>query len=185
MKKIVILGLLLFFTVPQIVSAQGISVTVDGKKQSYEQSPVLESGRTLVPLRGIFESLDASVTWDQKEKKILATKGNRKIELTINHKKAIVNGVSYDLDTPPKLINNHTMVPLRFVSEALGSDIDWNEQTKTIAIKKDGTRGQITPAKDDLSHIPGFAGDLSKIKPTREVIIVDGGCICNLPKAKP
>ncbi|MBU5210548.1 copper amine oxidase N-terminal domain-containing protein [Heyndrickxia oleronia] len=111
-----------------------LEVYINGVKQSYDQSPVIENGRTLVPLRGIFESLGANVQWDQKNQVVTAIKTNTKIVLKIGAKSPTVNGKVSQIDVPAKVRNGRTLVPLRFVGEALGATVDYNSSKRTIRI---------------------------------------------------
>lgn len=111
-----------------------ISVYIDGEHQAYTQPPVLENGTTLVPMRAIFEKLGATIVWNSKNKVVTAKKGETEIKLTIDSKVATVNNKSIPLAQPAKVMNGSTMVPLRFVSEALGANIIWFQDTSTIYI---------------------------------------------------
>lgn len=112
----------------------GIKVIINGIEQSYSQNPILKSGTTLVPLRGIFESLGATVSYNSKQKEITSRKGNIKLNLTLGDKFAIVNNKKISLSQPAQTINGSTMVPLRFIGEALGANVQWDGNTKTITI---------------------------------------------------
>ncbi|MUG46421.1 hypothetical protein GNP95_15640 [Paenibacillus woosongensis] len=102
--------------------------------QQYDQPPILQNGRTLVPLRGIFETLGATVHWNQTEETVTAFKGDRTIQLTIGSKQAKINEQLHNLDVAAKTVNNRTMVPLRFIGEALGEDVLWEQATRTVYI---------------------------------------------------
>lgn len=121
--------LILLFT-----SAFAIDLYVDGRKLEPDVAPVIVNGRTLVPLRSIFESLQASVTWDGTTKTAVATKGGNTVSITINRPTAYVNGAPVALDTPAAIINERTMVPVRFVSEALQANVWWEADTKTVYV---------------------------------------------------
>lgn len=110
------------------------TVMINGVVQVYDQPPVILNDRTLVPLRGIFEALGANVSWDQNAKTVLATKEGTTVCLTIGSNKAYKNGEVINLDQPPQLINDRTMVPVRFVSEALGAKVDWDDRVRTVII---------------------------------------------------
>lgn len=138
MKKLLILLMSLFLLVPYVSAEQPISVYIDGKQQSYNQPPVLQNGSTLVPLRGIFESLGAKVDWNGSTQTVTAVKDSTTVILKIGSKTPTVNGQTKPISTPAQILNSSTMVPLRFVSEALGSDVNWNGTTRTIAIISTG-----------------------------------------------
>jgi hypothetical protein len=120
--------------ISQHASAAGISVYINGQKQIYDQPPVSDSGRTLVPLRGIFESLGANVTWDSKTNKITAAKEEKIVTLTIGSKTTYINNIKTLIDVPAKVVNNRTLVPLRFVSEAFEAQVQWDGATQRVNI---------------------------------------------------
>lgn len=95
---------------------------------------MLENGTTLVPLRAIFESLDATVRWEPVEKTVTAVKDDVTIVLRIGSTTAQRNGEPVSLQVPGRVINNTTMVPLRFVSESLGAEVQWIGSTQTVVI---------------------------------------------------
>lgn len=109
-----------------------------------ELAPFIENGRTLVPLRFIAESFGAKVGWEAKEQKITITLENKTITLWVGKKEALVNNERYYLEVPPKVIEipeiggGRTVVPLRFVSEALGAKVDWDPDLQIITITYPG-----------------------------------------------
>lgn len=112
-----------------------IKVYVNGNLLKTDSYPVIINGTTMVPMRDIFEALNSNVTWDSSTKSVSATKGNKAVKLTVNSVNAEVNGKFKVLSEAPYINeNNTTMVPLRFISEALGADVDWNGETKVITI---------------------------------------------------
>lgn len=98
------------------------------------EPPMLYQNRTLVPMRVIFENLGATVDWDGNTKTITAKKGNIEIIIKPGEGSAIINGKTESLDVPALIYNDRTFVPLRFVSQALGYNVEWNEQTRTVSI---------------------------------------------------
>ncbi|NPV27271.1 MAG: hypothetical protein HPY81_07495 [Firmicutes bacterium] len=97
-----------------------VKVLLGNSMLTFETPPVIENGRVLVPMRAIFEELGATVTWNDKSQTVVGIRNEKKISLSIGDLSAEVNGNKVPLDVPAKLINNQTMVPLRFISEALG-----------------------------------------------------------------
>ncbi len=114
-------------------------VVLDGNKLQFDVDPVIENGRTLVPLRAIFEALGATVDWDDSTRTVTASKGSTKIVLTIGSNQATVNGKVYTLEVPARIINNRTLVPLRFIGEAFEEQVDWDGSTSTITITTPST----------------------------------------------
>lgn len=112
-----------------------ICVSVGGKLVPFDQPPVLENGRTLVPLRAIFEALGASVEWDAMTQTVKSVKDNTQISLQIGSSSMYVNGTAKTLDVPAKIINSRTLVPVRAVSEAYGASVEWDQYSQTVIIK--------------------------------------------------
>lgn len=113
-----------------------ISVTVNGVNLVLNQAPVIQNGRTLVPLRAIFEALDTDVSWNDKTRTVTAVNGKTTITLKIDQNTMMKDGKTIKLDVPAQIMNSRTMVPLRAVSEALGADVDWSELTKNVSVMK-------------------------------------------------
>ncbi|USG64410.1 copper amine oxidase N-terminal domain-containing protein [Brevibacillus ruminantium] len=121
-----------FVTVNQ---TKGILIFIDGELQVFPKPPVEIDGRTLVPLRAIFEALGAKVDWDEATQTVTATKDGNIIQLTIGSKVAYKNGQKINLDVPAQLFNGDTtMVPIRFVSEALGAKVGWDPYSNSVVI---------------------------------------------------
>jgi hypothetical protein len=118
-----------------VTSANLVNVELNGNPLNFDVPPVMELGRVLVPLRVIFEALGAEVSWDQATQTISATKSGVTIRLQPGQKQASQNGAQITMDVPAKIINGRTMVPVRFVSEALGADVSWDNNTRTVSIQ--------------------------------------------------
>ncbi|MGV8150067.1 MAG: stalk domain-containing protein, partial [Alkaliphilus sp.] len=101
---------------------------------SFDVPPTIIQGRTLVPLRAIFEALGATVSWDGETRTIIGVKDNVIINLIVDSKNAFRNGQLIVLDVPATIINGRTMVPGRFIGESLGAIVDWNQETRTVVI---------------------------------------------------
>ena len=111
-----------------------IKVTLYGKKLSFDQPPVVENGRTLVPLRTIFEALGAEIAWDGETQTVRAIRYGTYIELQIGSNEMKVNNDIKYLDVPAKTINGRTMVPARAVAEAFGCNVSWDEANNAVII---------------------------------------------------
>lgn len=99
---------------------------------SFDQPPIERAGRVFVPLRGVFERLGASVVYSNGL--INATGSGRTISLHIGSTQATVNGQSQYVDVAPFLVGARTLVPLRFVAQALGAVVDYNNSNSTVTI---------------------------------------------------
>ena len=114
---------------------QTIVVTVDGEVVPFDaQPPIKQGGTVLVPLRGVFEKLGASVFYDASTHSIRAVKGTTEVLLHIGSTQASVNGTARMLSLPAQERLGATLVPLRFISEALGARVSWSPATETVAI---------------------------------------------------
>ncbi len=103
----------------------------------FETAPVIENDYMLVPMRFLFEQMGAEVEWDQESMTATATMDNTEVSFSINDTNAEVNGIAATMDVPARLINDKTMVPLRFLSEKMGYIVTWDEETRTAVIEKE------------------------------------------------
>lgn len=101
----------------------------------FEQSPVIENDRTLIPIRFLFEQMGATVDWDGETQTATISQNNTTVAFSINNTEADVNGQTVSMDVPARLINDKTMVPLRFLSEELGYTVDWDGEKRIITIE--------------------------------------------------
>ena len=115
-------------------AADEIKVIVNEKSIVFDQPPVIENGRTLVPLRAIFEALGAEVKWNSKTQTVTAIRGDITIVLTIGSSILTKNDIKIRLDVPAKLINGSTMIPVRAIAESFGSKVDWNANSRMVTI---------------------------------------------------
>jgi len=118
-----------------LAAAQDISVTVDGKEVNFPNAgPRSVQGRVLVPLRGVFQKLGATVEWRPARREVYASNGTSTVDLHIGERTATVDGRQVNLDVPAMIVDGTTMVPIRFVSESLGADVHWNESQQLVEI---------------------------------------------------
>lgn len=135
----VIFILMMSFTVSSFGEAREIIVYVDNERVEFDVNPVVENGRTLVPLRGVFEKLGARVDWNKNIQEAVVKDENNEIAMILGMNRVMVNGEIKSVDTVVKMINSRTMAPLRFISEALGHTVKWDEASNSIYITKNQT----------------------------------------------
>lgn len=99
-----------------------------------DQPPVIINGRTLVPMRAIFEALKATVEWDDATRTVTSVRGGTVIQLTIGSDTAFVNSLPNTLDVPAQIISGRTMVPVRFIAESVGASVDWDGVSRSVYI---------------------------------------------------
>jgi hypothetical protein len=113
-------------------SAASYHVVVRGVNLATNPAPLEQGGRVFVPMRAVFEGLNAGVAYDNGT--INATSGDKTVQVKIGSNQAIVSGQQEYLDAAPFLVDSTTMVPLRFVSEALGAVVNYDASTGAIDI---------------------------------------------------
>lgn len=128
---LLLVGLL---TIPGFAAPKDIQVFLNGQMLHFDVPPTIVSGRTLVPLRAIFEALNAKVAWDNTSQTVSATWNGGELALPVGKTTATVNGSIKTLDVPAQIINNRTLVPLRFVAETLGANVGWYGKSQAITI---------------------------------------------------
>jgi hypothetical protein len=134
MKKIFCI-LIFIFAMTAVAFADEISVTVDGERVIFaDQQPVIVDGRTLVPVRGVFEMLGFNVHWNNENRQTELSNENYTVILTLGSVGFTTNGFTRRLDVPPQSINGRTMLPLRAVVESVGYNIAWDAETRTVRI---------------------------------------------------
>lgn len=124
--------------IPLLIFANDeIRVTVDGEAVLFPggQGAVIVDGRTLVPVRGVFEALGFEVGWDEDARTAILTNDDYDLRITIDSTTFTTNGVAYPLDVPAQLIEDRTMVPIRLPLESVGHFLDWDEATGTVMIR--------------------------------------------------
>ncbi len=123
---------------PLQASSDEIKVYVDGQRISFDVPPMIINGRTMVPLRAIFEAMGAVVTWNGATQTATGIKGSTTVMLTIGSLSPTINGVVVPLDVPARIVNSRTLAPLRFVGEAFGGSVSWDGTTRSVYISTTG-----------------------------------------------
>ncbi|MBE3562804.1 MAG: copper amine oxidase N-terminal domain-containing protein [Hydrogenibacillus schlegelii] len=117
-------------------AAQSIRVYVNGELLAFDVAPRVENGRTLAPIRAIAEALGLTVTWNEQTREVTLANGEKTITLQVGNPTARVDGQAVALDAPPTVERGRTLVPLRFVSEALGASVDWVPEGRLVAVTR-------------------------------------------------
>lgn len=112
-----------------------ISVCVNNNELEFDQPPIIENNRTLVPFRAIFEELGADVEWNETLRSVKATKGDTTIILTVGKETMLKNGESVVLEAAPTIVNNRTLVPVRAIAESFGNEVSWNEAEMRVDVE--------------------------------------------------
>jgi foldase protein PrsA len=120
------------------LKSENIRLICDGKQIEFDVEPQIVNGRTLVPIRAIFETVGLAVEWDTESKTVKGQSDDESnsIKFTIGSNKTIVNNEEKVLDVPACIIDGRTMVPLRFLSENMGYNVVWVGESNLILISK-------------------------------------------------
>ncbi len=119
---------------PILAAAQPVTVTVDGNLVVFDQPPVMVGGRVLIPMRGVFQRLGARVEWVDSAQQVIARRGSTVVVLQPGVRSALVDGRTIVLDVPALIMGGRTLVPLRFVGQALGARVDWNDASRIVSV---------------------------------------------------
>jgi len=158
MKSWSVIFLVVFFLALCVYEARGeqISLVVDNKRLKTDTEPMMKSCSVFVPLRGVLEHLKSQVTFDKPSGTVKAKKGKNNVELVVGSTKAKVNGMTTIMPIPAFIHRERTMVPLRFMSEALGYDVQWNPRRMTVYINTKGEKSDDIDVKDIDTPDPDF-----------------------------
>lgn len=146
-KSSILILLLLTLLMASVSYAEPIKVYVNDSKVEMPVEPIVKEGRTLVPLRAIFEILGATVDWDQTTKTVTGVLDEKIIKLQVNNKIANINGKDVELDVPAIVVNGSALVPVRFIAESLGAKVDWDSNTKSVLVNSEYPYGKYKVVK--------------------------------------
>ncbi len=160
MKKISVLLLvfaLFTLTLSGVASAaeiqKSIRVWVGEQEVKFDIPPVVANNTTFVEFKGLFTALNYTIAYDSKTKTITSVSGTSSIKINLTTGQATVDGKAAAQQIQPLVQNGRTLIPLRFVGEATGKLVDWNQAEKTIKIKDKG------PSAADLQEIQTFLSE--------------------------
>lgn len=112
-----------------------IKLKVNGIDITAVAEPLIIEGRTMVPVRAIFESLGSEVSWDSETKTITGKNTKAEVIMQIGSRNFFVNGIEKKMDSAPVIIDGRTLAPARYVAESLGFEVDWDSSSRTVNIK--------------------------------------------------
>ncbi|WP_250277517.1 N-acetylmuramoyl-L-alanine amidase [[Clostridium] colinum] len=135
----------------------------DKKIENLPLEPIIIDNYTLVPARETFEKIGATVTWIKNTEQVQVVYKDIVVLMKINDINATVNGKLFKMSIPPKLINGKTMIPVRFVSEAVGLEVKWDNKTRIININE-------SVIKDTTTETTSITETTTQVK-NQEIII--------------
>lgn len=169
-KLAILLSIFVFFSFLNInVYATGdenenqkpITVKLNGEALDFDTEPVIINDRTMLPMRAIFEELGAQVNWHKEIKTVTGYRRYKDIsdmfiKLKIGDNTAYRNGKAFTLASPPVIKNDRTLVPVRFIAESFGVDVDWDSKNKTVLLNYDTDQVNSPELIDDISYVTKY-----------------------------
>lgn len=165
-KLAILLSIFVFFSFINInVYATGndkepkpITVKLNGETLDFDTDPIIINNRTMLPMRAIFEKLGAKVSWHEEVKTVTGYRRYKDvsdmfIKLKIGDDTAYRNGKGFSLDSPPVIKNSRTLVPVRFIAESFGVEVDWDDENRTVLLDYDVDKIKDPELVDDVSYI--------------------------------
>ncbi len=111
-------------------------ILINDRPLDCELPPVIIDGRVLVPARATCIALDADVVWDQDNRTITITRDDLEVVIVIDEEIITVNGEPFDIDIPAQIFSNRTFIPVKFIAEALGDEVEWDPQAREVHIHR-------------------------------------------------
>lgn len=140
-------------------AAQEVTIKVDGQVVALDVKPVIRDGRTLIPLRGVFEKLGARVDWLPASGEAVITRNGHTVRVTPGSKTAVIDGRTVTMDADAEIVSGRTLAPLRFLSESMGARVIWLDGARTVEIldldKLAPEQKQLLAAFDNLQNARG------------------------------
>ncbi len=160
-KKIIAAAAIAALSATSALADGDITVSVNGENVVFDQAPVIENDRTLVPMRAIFEALGATVEWDGETRTVTSTKDNTTIKLTIDSADMYVGDSVVTLDVPAKIISDRTMVPVRAISEAMDCVVEWDGDARAVIITTETATATAAPEATEAPSSGASSGGSS------------------------
>ncbi|GIP08196.1 hypothetical protein J1TS5_03660 [Paenibacillus macerans] len=168
-----------------------VTVQVDGKTVKFpDEKPYFESNRVLIPIRFVSEALGAKVDYKKEtngsriDRVVYVELDDKTIRMPVNSDSVLVGDVIVKLDVPARLQGSRVLIPLRFVSEALGAKVDWNQSNKLVSISTGGEVTDPDPVDNmystDFEWKSGYT-DLAKELFVNNMKVSDGKLTFTLP----
>ncbi len=166
-QKLIRLSIFILFGLIMTKSAFAIDIYYKDKLVPTDTSPVIEDGRTLVPISSIAKSMNATVSWNSSTKTATIVKDSIKIEMVLGTKDVSISKEGQKtqlvLDVAAKSINGRTMVPVRAISEIFGSKVVWDKETSSILIDSTSPKKtETTSPKNTDTVSPKDSSNLEK-----------------------
>lgn len=149
--KVALAGIvtILFISISVFATNDEIRVYLDGEKIEFDIKPQTINGRTMVPIRAIFEAMGATVSWDDATETAVCIKEETVIKMTVDNNVMSINDTVVNMDVSPVVINERTLAPARYVAEAFGAEVNWSSKNKVVSLTTNGI-----PVYADYYNVP-------------------------------
>ena len=148
-----VISLLCLIPTVSAYSEKVISLEIDGTVIRTEVPPTVIGGRTMVPVRDIFEACGAKVNWDANTKTITGEKGNTTVVMQIDSNMLFINEKVTEMDATPVIIDGRTLAPARYVAESFGGIVDWDAENKVVMIDVADDDEEITETTTEATTV--------------------------------
>ena len=162
-----VISLLCLIPTVSAYSEKVISLEIDGTVIRTEVPPTVIGGRTMVPVRDIFEACGANVTWDPATKKITGSKGGKNVVMQVGSNKLYMNSSVATMDCTPVIIEGRTLAPARYVALGFGGTTQWDALKKVVVIT-----GVTTPTVETTTEITTTTTVITTTETTTEMTTV-------------
>ncbi|MGE5458905.1 MAG: copper amine oxidase N-terminal domain-containing protein [Methanobacterium sp.] len=156
MKRIVLGLFISLFAViswcPVVQAYSSPTVYLDGSQLYFDVPAQIINGRAVVPMRAIFEALDADVSWNGASQTVRSTKGSITMTMKIGSNVYSLNGVDKITDVPAQIINGRTMVPLRVVAESLQCKVEYKGNINSVMIESGPGNSSVPSITEGINH---------------------------------
>ncbi|MDR1203987.1 MAG: copper amine oxidase N-terminal domain-containing protein [Peptococcaceae bacterium] len=142
---------------PAVWAADDACVMLDGAYLAFDEPPRVVGGRTMVPMRVIFEAMGAGVDWDGASRTVTSRKGGTTVQLVVGRTAAYKDGALIALDAAPVVAGDRTLVPLRFIAESFGADVNWDAVNSIAVITTPNVNPAAAPEIGIIGDIAGAA----------------------------
>ncbi len=167
----VLLAGMMVSSLSPVTFAENVTVVLDGKKVESDVAARIENGRTLVPMRAIFEAFGMNVEWNGEEKSVTASNDEDTVVLSVGKNEITVNGKTKEIDAAPIIEDGTTLVPVRAAAEGLDAVVTWDDAAKTVNIetKKDDESWKENVGKIDLTSMTAEGEGVKAVGNTIEI----------------
>lgn len=162
-STLIILGIIVLGGI-NVYGDSGISINIDGSDLYMDVPPIIMGGRTMVPLRAVSEAVGCKVDWFEEDQSIVVYSpaggdpilfmGINDPDVTRNYyngQTGEITGEVIMIDSPPVISNGRTMVPLRFIAESIGFDVEWDNNSKIVFLFSANYEGDFSKNIQDTS----------------------------------